>query len=209
MKQIIILTVLFCVWLVNGISAQNDTPNPLLTGMVKSLDESKSPEELKKVRASFERLSSLSESGWLPLYYMAYIDIELSFVSPGETDKNQYLEEAGNYLDKLKKLKVKGNHELSEINALRGYWYFAHMAINPGVNGPKYASLTINAFSEALRLNPDNPRAILLNAFFQHNMAKFTGGEYGQLNQDIQKAGLLFDKETTDSPLPHWRKNLH
>jgi len=207
MKQFMMYVFIVLVSAQWSINAQSQSPVTPLEKTVKQLDLAENVSDLKQTRLLFERLAMMEPSLWLPHYYLAYIDIELSFRIDDEKEKQKYLEESQTYLDKLKKMKVTNSNDLSEINTLRGYWYFAQMAINPAVNGPRYSGVIINCYSEALKLNPDNPRAILLNAHFQQNMAHFMNGAYPKFDEDVQKAQRLFEVESTESPLPHWGKN--
>jgi len=184
--------------------AQNDVLNRQLSMAVSRLDKAGTPEELKEVRNLFQRISLSNPSDWISPYYLAYTDINLFFRSNDGQLKNQFLEEAGEYLDKLKRMKGLSKDIRSEINTLQGYWYYAQMSVNPQVNGPKYSGNVISLYSEALKLNPGNPRAIILNAYFQQSLSSFTGGNYSSLSSDIERAKSLHEKEDKNTAFPHW-----
>jgi hypothetical protein len=155
--------------------------------------------ELQAIRAQLERLCTADPGAdGLFFYYLAYADIELSFRVEGESLRSQYLTDAQKYLDQI----VGGDE--SEVETLRGYWYFALMAIDPKVNGPKYASRIVGCYEKALKRNPDNPRAVLLYAVFKDNMRKSLGGKYDGLEADIVRARELFAAQDTLSVHPHW-----
>lgn len=206
MKQFIMYAFIALLSSLSNVSIHSQSSSTPLETAVKQLDLAENVSDLKQVRLQFERLSVMDPTAWIPYYYLAYIDIELSFYVTDGKEKLQYLEESQTYLDKLKKMKITDPKELSEISTLRGYWYFAQMAINPATNGPRYSGVIINCYREALKLNPDNPRAIFLNAHFQQNMARFMGSSYPQFDKDIEKAQSLFENESTETVLPHWGK---
>ena len=158
--------------------------------------------ELRELRNQAERLCVNSSPDWLDYYYVAYADIELSFRTTNEQEKTQYLNDAQNYLSKI------ADGDRSEISTLQGYWYFALMALDPRVNGPKYASSIISCYEKALKINPDNPRAILLYAIFKNRMEKSMGGEYKELSSDIERAQKLFNAQDTLSKKPYWGGSL-
>lgn len=206
MKQFILYFVITLSALYSA-NAQNQNSINLLKTTISQMENARSPEDWKQIRSRFERITATEPAYWLPIYYQALTDIELSFRMEDLKDKEQYLADGDACLEKIKKLKVDGDKERSEINTLRGYLYFAKMAIDPGANGPKYAGIVMSYYGEALKQNPENPRAILLNAYFQNNMSAYMGGSYPQFNADIEKATALFDKENQDSVMPHWGRN--
>lgn len=173
---------------------------------VARLDSARTPAEWQQVRAQFERLSSVDASSWLPTYYLAFTDIELFFRTSGGEERAGYLEEAAACLDRLKEMKVKDPAERSEIATLRGYEYYARVAADPAQNGPKYAALILSSFGEALRLNPDNPRALLLNASFQKHMAAAMRQTYEPYNDERSRAAALLERPVSPAEFPHWGK---
>lgn len=210
MKQIMIFILLFVITSSVSLAiAQEQSGKTALEQAVYQLDNARTPDEWKQARNLFERLSLADPSAWLPGYYLAYTDIELSFRTNEVQQKQYYLKEASDCLEKLKKMKMNDPKERSEVSTLRGYWYFAQMAIDPAQNGPKYAGIVTNLYGEALKLNPENPRAIYLNAVFQHSMASFMGGTYEKLNDDIQRAMKLFKVQTKDNTSPHWEVKIN
>lgn len=154
--------------------------------------------ELMAARAQLERMSSQPEADWLTFYYLAYADLELSFRMENTEHRSQYINEAQNYLKKI------NGGDKSEVETLRGYVYFALMAIDPATNGPKYYTDIISCYSKALDANPDNPRALLLNAIFMNNMTKSMGGQYKQFEADVVRSRELFEKQDSISVNPHW-----
>jgi hypothetical protein len=154
--------------------------------------------ELVTARAQLERLCTDSAANWLTFYYFAYTDIELSFRVEDVNQKLQYIREAQHCLSKIK------DGDRSEVETLRGYSCFALMAIDPAVNGPKYAAEIIVHYETALKANPSNPRAVLLNAIFRQNMAKSMGGAYNDLEADIARSRKLFASQDTTASKPCW-----
>lgn len=154
--------------------------------------------ELMTVRAQLERLYTASSADWLAMYYLAYADVELSFRTENVNQKVQYIDEAQSCLNKIK------DGDRSEIETLRGYSYFALMAIDPRTNGPRYAVDIISSYEKALKANPDNPRAILLNAVFRNNMSKAMGSQYKEFEADIIRSKELFVAQDTTSVKPSW-----
>lgn len=202
-KLVISLVVLLAgnVWSMNS---QTSVVNKQLEIAVTALDEVKSPADWQLVRGRFERLSVVDQANWLPLYYLAYADIMLSFRASSADEKMKYMDNASTCLEKIKSVKVTDPVALSEIATLRGFWYFAQMAINPAVNGPKYAGVTTASFTEAIQLNSENPRAIFLNAYFRKSMASAMNDTYEPFSKDLERADLLLAQQSAQGIMPHW-----
>ncbi len=190
MKTILIFTasIILCI----NVSAQT------LEEIAQKINRPMATSELMATRAQLERLSTMSSVDWLTIYYSAYADIELSFRVENINQKVQYIDEAKAYLDKIK------GGDKSEIETLRGYSYFALMAVDPQTNGPKYATDIIACYEKALKANPDNPRAILLNAIFRNNMSKAMGTRYKEFETEVIRSKELFALQDTTSIKPYW-----
>lgn len=184
--------------------AQNDILIQQMAVAVSRLDTVCTTKGLQEVRNLFQRISVNHPSDWMACYYLAYTNINLFFKDDNPTVKKQLIEEARIHIDKLKRIKNLPNDVRSEISTLNGYWYYALMSEDPQSNGPKYSSNVISSYAEALKLNPDNPRAIILNAYFQRNLSAFMGENYADFDSDKTRAKELHEKEDKNSLSPHW-----
>lgn len=204
MKKLVMYLIVLFVCSVWGIHAQIPSANSQLETAIALLDSAKSKTDMEQVRNRFERLRMVDAEAWLPCYYQAYTDIVLSFREETPERKLSYLEEARTCLDRLKRMKLMDMSARSEISTLSGYWYFAQMALNPAVNGPKYVGVITACYQEALKMNPENPRAIFLNAYFQKSMATFMNQTYASFEEDMQKARTLLNTQSQQTLYPHW-----
>ncbi|MDR1201946.1 MAG: hypothetical protein LBL58_10015 [Tannerellaceae bacterium] len=184
--------------------AQEDALSQQLMTAVTRLDSAHSTEELQEARNLFQRIHTVYPDDWASCYYQAYININLFFRNNGPDVKQKLIEEAGANIDKLKRMKSLSKEVRSEISTLNGYYYYAIMSVDPQTNGPKYSNNVISSYAEALKLNPQNPRAILLNAYFQRNLSSFMGSTYAPFESDKTKAKELYEQEDKTSIMPHW-----
>ncbi len=184
--------------------AQDELAEKQIQTAVQQLDQAHTAGALQHARAMFERLSSLYSDEWLPLYYRGLAGIHLSFRMEDDQQKKQLLDDAGECIDHLRRIKNLPGEVRSEITTLRGYWLYAQMAMNPAENGPQLTPQLTSVYAEALSLNSSNPRAIALNAYFQQSLASFTGGSYDRLEEDVRRAKELNALEDKDSSFPHW-----
>ena len=179
------------------VPAQELSPN------LNNLKKAQSPADFVQARNQLERLNLVAPDNWLILYYLAYTDVELSFRIPTKEEKMRYLDEAHTYLKKLSDL---SDADFSEVYTLRGYQIYALIATDPQTNGPKYFSDVSTWYEKALRINPNNPRALLLSALFKNDTAKFMNDIYENFYQDIEKAVALLTTENTEGLTPTWGK---
>lgn len=163
----------------------------------------KTPIEFIQARNQLERLSLTTTQNWHTYYYLAYCDIQLSFMLPIKEDKIRYLTNAENYLKMLSDIK---EVDPSELNTLKGFRLYAMIASDPQTNGPKYCGEITMYYEKALQMNANNPRAILLLALFKNDMANFMHQKYENLANDLDKAAKLLANEEITSIKPTWGK---
>jgi len=175
-----------------------------LTPVVQNVNKAKDVSELIQVRSQLERFIVAQPQQWLASYYLAYVDIQLSFRVPAKEEKWQYLDEADKYLSKLSELK---ETDKSEIYTLKGFRLYSLIASDPQTNGPKYSGEILSNYETALGINPNNPRAIILSALYKNDMAKFMHQSYNKFQNDVDKAATRFAAENATLLTPTWGKS--
>lgn len=195
MKTIKVMLVTVCILTSITLSAQE------LSTEVVNVKRAKSPVEFVQARNQLERLALSETKNWLTYYYIAFSDIQLSFMLPSKEEKARYLADADNYLKQLSDIK---EADQSEINTLFGFRLYALIAFDPQTNGPKYSGEIMMYYEKALKINENNPRATLLLALFKNDMAKFMHQKYENLAQELDKATLLLKQEEKNSSKPTW-----
>lgn len=158
-----------------------------------------------ETRNQLQRELQSSEANWMTHYNLAYVDIAMTFGMKDDALKNRLLEEADKTLSTLGGMK---EADLSEIEALKAFRYLALMSMNPAVNGPKYGAAITVALDKSLKQNSDNPRAVILSAMYQKNMAAFMNKEYENYNLDMQRARTLLEGQDSTRLAPTWGINL-
>ena len=180
------------------ISAQEFGP------VVQNVNKAKDVTELIQVRSQLERFIIAQPQQWLAEYYLAYVDVQLSFRVPDKNEKSKYLSEAETSLDNLTALK---ETDKSELYTLKGLRLYALIASDPQTNGPKYSGEIINDYETALGINPNNPRALILSTLFKSDMAKFMHQTYDDFQKQVDKAAILFAAENKTMLTPTWGKS--
>jgi len=198
MKTIKSLLCLLLILLPIVASAQDLAP------VVQNVNNAKDVSRYIQVRSQLERFVAAQPRQWLADYYLAYVDVQLSFMVPSKDEKSLYLSEAETCLNKLSELE---GMDKSEFYTLKGFRIYALIASDPQTNGPKYSGEIITAYSTALGINPNNPRAVILSTLFKNDMAKFMHQPYENFQKDVDKAVALFAAENTTLLTPTWGKS--
>ena len=172
--------------------------------VVQNVNNATDVSELIQVRSQLERFIVAQPQLWLAQYYLAYVNVQLSFRVPDKNEKSKYLSEAETSLNTLSALK---ETDKSEIYTLKGFRLYALIASDPQTNGPKYSGEIINDYGTSLGINPDNPRAVILSALFKNDMAKFMHQTYEDFQKDVDKAASLFANESKTVLTPTWGKS--
>lgn len=164
-----------------------------------------SQNNLMETRNRLQRELQTAEATWMTVYNLAYTDILMTFGIKDDILKSRLLDEAEGYLSKLDAM---AEADLSEVEALKAFRYLSLMNQNPSVNGPKYGGNIMVALEKAKKLNPDNPRAIILSAMYHKNMAAFMNQKYEEYDKEIAHAKELLQKQDTTGPAPVWGMEL-
>ena len=109
------------------------------------------------------------------------------------------------FREKAEKLK---EVDLSEIYALKAYYYYVLIALNSKVNGPKYYSNVFRNCEKALEINAKNPRALAIQYVFKMQMGNFLHAKTDNQQQEQERIMTLFNEENKNTILPRWGKEL-
>lgn len=164
-----------------------------------------SVDELQKLANSFKRIAQAHPEEWLPAYYAAYAYANIGYMSSGNVaDKDVFFDEAEQQINKAAALQK--NH--SEIVTLKGYIMMGKLSADPANRAQRMSPHVMQTFGQALQLDPDNPRAIVLMANMELGSAQFLRADVQPSCQMAKSAIPLFEKEKAlkkdDSLQPTW-----
>ncbi len=138
---------------------------------------------------------------WAANYYAAYSN---AFVSLSEKDaarKDQLLDIADKYVDKMNSI----NGKSDESMVLTAYVAYARFLVDPPNRWKKYLDLMNTNLDKAKKANPDNPRIYFLQGIPMFNRPKLYGGGKDKAKPYFEKAKDLFAKQnSTDITKPSW-----
>lgn len=205
MKRFIIITILL-VCSVAFTFAQNGDYTTRLEASVKQLDQAKSVSDFQALEKTFVQLGNAQKTEWLPYYYSAFCNAKIGFLLQDDGEKIEPYSVRGEAQIKKSESLAKGDSKtLAEIYVVQAMIYRTKVFISPMTMGRQYGPLSDQFLKKAQKLDPENPRAIYLDAWTKYYTPKLWGGD-----KDLAKelAGKAIQKlpATASGAAPHWGK---
>jgi tetratricopeptide (TPR) repeat protein len=204
------LLVVLMMIMITGIANSRDDFEDAMLKARKSLTEASEKNDeasLKKARGQFERILQLKKDPWLVNYYIALADYSLSMTGSASNDQKtvkQYTESGITTLQKSIDLKPDFAESYILMKALNfNRWQYEQEKMQ------EIISATSAADAEAAKLEPENPRFVLLNGISSYYTPEAFGGGANNAIPDLEKSIDLFSKRKEKSDLyPEWGKDL-
>lgn len=159
--------------------------------------------EGKSVEASniFERISAADSENWIPMYYVAHVNVIDAFMTKDKQTVELKLEKAKTYLDKAKAI----SPDNAELMVLEALYNTAWIAFDGATYGMTLSGPTIQLYEKALQLAPNNPRVVYSYAEWNIGGAKYFGKDTSVYCKDLEKALALYKTFKNDTPYyPSW-----
>ena len=177
----------------------------VMSATIDKLYTSNDRDSYLNVSATFERIALAEKDKWLPYYYagLGYIWSTHHLKDKVEIDKN--LDKALSFVEKAFELSADND----EIITLQGYIYMMKVAVDPATRGPEFSGLAMQEFGRAVRINQDNPRALLLLGRMKMGTDQFFGNDITESCQMIARAAQMFVNQNSKSKLdPSWGQEM-
>lgn len=170
---------------------------------VEQLYAAESVEEMQTAANTFHRIAQQESNEWLPPYYEALTYTFMSFNNNLEDDQRDF------YADKAQEIfeSLEGKKpDASEATTLQGFIKMAKLSISPMLRGPFMSGAATALFEKAVKLNPENPRALGMLARMKYGTASFFGSSTEECCNMAQQAVALYqkEKETDRGIMPTW-----
>jgi hypothetical protein len=194
--QAFIITIALSLFTAIGLNAQTQYEQEMTRAL--ELWEDQKPEEAANL---FERIAGAEAENWLPYYYAAQIKIVESFPVTNRVQKEQMLTEAQNLLDKAKNR----NADKVEIMILQAMLHTSRLTIDPSTYGMKLAPVISGIYTEASKIEPNNPRLFLSKTEWDMGTAAYYGEDPKKYCPTLE-AGLELFAEEDHAPTiaPTW-----
>ena len=178
--------------------AQSINQSKALEAAVMQFNQTNSPSSYTQLFLKFEQLYSLDKTNWLIPYYAGMTRSIMCLLKMG--DRDALANDALLWVGRAKSIMAN-----DEVYCAESLAYTAKMSVNPALRWLAYEGKVKNALSLAKRLNPNNPRAYLLEANIQQKLPFIFGGGCKSAKPLIQKAELCFNVQTKGSSVePSW-----
>jgi hypothetical protein len=178
--------------------AQSINQSKALEAAVMQFNQTNSPSSYTQLFLKFEQLYSLDKTNWLIPYYAGMTRSIMCLLKMG--DRDALANDALLWVSRAKSIMPN-----DEVYCAESLAYTAKMSVNPALRWLAYEGKVKNALSLAKRLNPNNPRAYLLEANIQQKLPFIFGGGCKSAKPLIQKAELCFNVQTKGSSVePSW-----
>ena len=200
MKRILLIFSLLST-IFNFSFAQSEEYKTTMKEIVDSIQSSKWGADLVPYANQLERVAGVETKEWLPNYWAAYCYMNKSYIEPMAEKKDLLLEKAENLIATAEKLMPNND----EIEVLKANIASARMAVDPQSRWQKYGAVSGKALGTAQKLNPENPRAKMLEAQgIFYTPEAFGGGKQKALPL-IKEALAKFEAFKPSSDImPNW-----
>jgi hypothetical protein len=194
--------VLFAVMLSVNVLAQSQSYKEAMKKQVIAFNSAKGINRFQKVADGFSTIALSEKKEWLPFYYAGLCNVLIAF-EINRSDIDVYCDKAEIFSRKADSL----NKNNSEIAVLKSMIAAARILVNEKARAQKYGMQSAKYANEAIKLNPDNPRAYLLKAQNMLHTPEALGGGIKKAKPVLETAlekEKIFKPET---PLyPDWCK---
>lgn len=142
----------------------------IVVSFLSSLHAQQSQPTVEQQLASLQRLEAMQPDSIQPKYQQAVLLLGSVCSQPQSGKAQQYIDEAQRVIQRIEALRPTKATDRSDLATLHGFYYTALIVTNPQQNGPRYYRQALDSFDEALKLNPKNEMAKILQAKFKEGM---------------------------------------
>lgn len=206
MKKVIILSVFALASIVSF--SQSEKYIKAMEPKVAMVDSAKTPQQFSELAAAFERIADAEKTQWLPYYYaaLAHVDAGLR-TTMGKSGMAAITDPIA---DKAEALITKAealSKDNSEIYIVKKMIATLRMTADPMSRYMQYGPQAQEALETAIKLNPENPRAFLLQGQDKYFTPAQFGGDKEEAMRLFKTALLKYDAAKVNSTIgPHWGK---
>jgi hypothetical protein len=178
--------------------AQVSATNKTLETAVLQFHQANKNIDYQELYLQFEQLYAVNKTNWLIPYYAGMTKSIMCLLNMG--DKDALANDALLWVGRAKSIMAN-----DEVYCAESLAYTAKMSVNPLLRWLTYEGKIKKSLSLAKKLNPNNPRAYVLEANIQQKIPYIFGGGCNSVKPLIQKAELCFNAQTKANLLqPSW-----
>ena len=180
------------------VQAQVNSTNKTLETAVMQFNQGNKNLNYQELYLQFEQLYAVNKTNWLIPYYAGMTRSIMCLLKMG--DKDALANDALLWVGRAKSIMAN-----DEVYCAESLAYTAKMSVNPLLRWLTYEGKIKKSLSLAKKLNPNNPRAYVLEANIQQKIPYIFGGGCKSVKPLIEKAELSFNTQTkSNSVQPSW-----
>ncbi|HEV8080975.1 MAG TPA: hypothetical protein VGP43_09695 [Chitinophagaceae bacterium] len=203
MKKTILSALIICFCITTF--AQSDKYASVMKKNISMLDSAMQKGNAKELANNFERIGDAEKLQWLPYYYAAYANILSTYTGKDKSKVDAIADKAEELIIKAEGLAGKENSETAVIKSMIAS---AHMMVDPQSRFMQYGAASSENMQRAQELDPENPRAVYLEAQAKFYTPAAFGGGKSVAKPLFEKALKMFVTFKPASELhPTWGKD--
>jgi len=180
------------------VQAQVNSTNKTLETAVMQFNQGNKNLNYQELYLQLEQLYAVNKTNWLIPYYAGMTRSIMCLLKMG--DKDALANDALLWVGRAKSIMAN-----DEVYCAESLAYTAKMSVNPLLRWLTYEGKIKKSLSLAKKLNPNNPRAYVLEANIQQKIPYIFGGGCNSVKPLIQKAELCFNAQTKPNSVePSW-----
>ena len=180
------------------VQAQANSTNKTLETAVMQFNLANKNLNYQELYIQFEQLYTVNKTNWLIPYYAGMTRSIMCLLKMG--DKDALANDALLWVGRAKSIMAN-----DEVYCAESLAYTAKMSVNPLLRWLTYEGKIKKSLSLAKKLNPNNPRAYVLEANIQQKIPYIFGGGCNSVKPLIEKAELSFNTQTKSNLVqPSW-----
>lgn len=191
--------------------AQSEKYMKTMQEKVALIDSTWDGAKLKDLSAAFERIADAEKTQWLPYYYAALTQVNMGLVSsqdgkPADAAKIDAIADKADALISKAEALSKDNSEIYIIKKM-----IANLRMAPAemARYMKYGPEGAQNLETAKKLNPENPRVLLLEAQDKFYTPEQFGGSKTEAKKLFEQAIVKFDAFKPATAIdPNWGKAM-
>ena len=178
--------------------AQVSATNKTLETAVLQFHQANKNIDYQELYLQFEQLYAVNKTNWLIPYYAGMTKSIMCLLNMG--DKDALANDALLWVGRAKSIMAN-----DEVYCAESLAYTAKMSVNPLLRWLTYEGKIKKSLSLAKKLNPNNPRAYVLEANIQQKIPYIFGGGCNSVKPLIQKAEFCFNAQAKPNSVePSW-----
>ena len=201
-QMLIILTLLLALASV-PVKSANSAYVKKMKSTLDQMYDAKTVQEYMSVANTFSVIANVETDEWLPLYYHANTYVNLIYIDQNADNdkKEEYLKIARTSVEKL----LESHPDEVEVQVLDGWYWISRIGLKPMIYGMIYMGNYNSAIERALKIEPDNPRAIFLHLSNKIGKAEWFGNDISEYCVDVNYLNDYWDEYERKTELhPIW-----